>query len=570
MSDYKNYLLSAMGIPKSRVDEINKKELAMGAKDEKGEHGMTDAKAKETAKQHLSEPDQAHYYSGMEKAKKAGMFKEKKVEEGLLSTAIKSPIFSPTAIATPVIGVAVRGSSTGGLPSGIDQTSGDISPSRMGGYEKVAVDPANSKLVNKTPQNPEINSSNPINDFPKTGDGVTHPHQVQRNAGEQPQGVTGASTDSDNTLKLKSAMPKGIDVDVADENKEDKSSDGNGDPNKEKGFGRMNESDDKDPNAKAYNRLKQLKKMIAGTPESNAAKKQQLQAEYDRLMKTLHESNFSETFARHKELLREKLRIKESTCKCGNPDCTCGCKSETTDECKSCGCGKPNTSHDMKENVGAEEPFANKFGMDKEKAGLVKLSEAFDKLNVTAGRPPTKEEPKKPESVKKKYFDPKTKTVRDVDWVESPKEEVKEYSAPFERMRGLANLGERRVMADGMWGDTTISEVNHTKDSAGNWVIAVGAPGSDARNAVEKGAKCKSCGKSFTPSHGEYSRCPDCLSSQHDAAEKATGVQEGTTTTERLTHIKKGLEKKSKRGTLSDKEARLFRQINEALTKRGV
>lgn len=33
---------------------------------------------------------------------------------------------------------------------------------------------------------------------------------------------------------------------------------------------------------------------------------------------------------------------------------------------------------------------------------------------------------------------------------------------------------------------------------------------------------CKNCGKKFTPSYGEYSRCKDCLGKQTDAGERAT------------------------------------------------
>ncbi len=44
---------------------------------------------------------------------------------------------------------------------------------------------------------------------------------------------------------------------------------------------------------------------------------------------------------------------------------------------------------------------------------------------------------------------------------------------------------------------------------------------------TEETKTCK-CGKKFTPTHGEYNRCPQCLAKQHDAAEKATGVQENT------------------------------------------
>lgn len=46
----------------------------------------------------------------------------------------------------------------------------------------------------------------------------------------------------------------------------------------------------------------------------------------------------------------------------------------------------------------------------------------------------------------------------------------------------------------------------------------------DEAAAGQKKVKCKKCGKSFIPNYGEYSRCQSCLTSQHSAAEKATGV----------------------------------------------
>jgi len=36
---------------------------------------------------------------------------------------------------------------------------------------------------------------------------------------------------------------------------------------------------------------------------------------------------------------------------------------------------------------------------------------------------------------------------------------------------------------------------------------------------------CKQCHKQFTPSYEEYNRCPACVSKQHSAGEKSTGVQ---------------------------------------------
>jgi len=37
--------------------------------------------------------------------------------------------------------------------------------------------------------------------------------------------------------------------------------------------------------------------------------------------------------------------------------------------------------------------------------------------------------------------------------------------------------------------------------------------------------KCKKCGKMFTPSYGEFSRCKSCLADEHTAGEKATHTE---------------------------------------------
>ena len=207
-------------------------------------------------------PNQGHYYTGMEKAKQSGMLKDQAI--------------SPTARPTPIIALGIRGSTTGGLPSGVDQGRQDISPSKVGGYDRVTPQNLNSKLVDKTPTNPEIHqTSTPINPDPQTGDGVTHPHQIQVTAHEEPQAVTGASTDSDDTLKLKSAVPKGIDIDIAETS-----------PDEEK-----NENNNT--------------AMIPAT-------------------------SLSETFARHKKLMREKIDLNR--------------------ECTTCGCGSLTDKHGMTEN----------------------------------------------------------------------------------------------------------------------------------------------------------------------------------------------------------------------------
>ena len=177
---------------------IDPDELEQGKNDEEEEHHMSPDKAETTALQHLKGKNQGHYYSGMEKAKEQGMLKD---------------MVSPTARPTPIIGVAIRGSVTGGLPSGADQTG--ISPNtptgRLGGYEPIPIAKDNSELIDKTPKNSAICSSRPISE-PTGNDGEKHAHQVQNDVGEPPQAVTGASEDSDDTLTLKSAVPKDIEV----------------------------------------------------------------------------------------------------------------------------------------------------------------------------------------------------------------------------------------------------------------------------------------------------------------------------------------------------------------------
>jgi hypothetical protein len=219
-SNYKGYLLRQLGIkesmfPSSIVERdsfpgIDPDELEKGTEEERDEHGMPLKKAQQTAAQHLSEPDQKHYYSGLDIAKKHGDLKD-------------NIMLSPTAKSIPVIGVAVRGSSTGGLPSGADQQGGNITPSNLGGYTKIPTDNPNSKLIDKTPRNSTINSTAPIAPASLTDDENVpqHPHQVQNDPNQPPQAVTGASTDSDDSLTLKSAAPKGVTIDVSERNAEE-------------------------------------------------------------------------------------------------------------------------------------------------------------------------------------------------------------------------------------------------------------------------------------------------------------------------------------------------------------
>ena len=185
MNDYKDHIRRSLGLTEAQF--IPASQLANAARKERGEHPQLSADDAELiAKQHLDK----------------GETKEQ---------------LSPTARPTPIIALGIRGSSSGGLPSGVDQGRQDISPSKVGGYDRVTPQNLNSKLVDKTPSNPDIKqAAAPIINNPQTKETVTHPHQIQVTAHEMPQAATGASTDSDPTLKLKSAVPKGIDIDISD------------------------------------------------------------------------------------------------------------------------------------------------------------------------------------------------------------------------------------------------------------------------------------------------------------------------------------------------------------------
>ena len=208
---------------------------------------------------------------------------------------------SPTARPTPIIALGIRGSSSGGLPSGVDQGRQDISPSKVGGYDRVTPQNLNSKLVDKTPSNPDIKqAAAPIINNPQTKETVTHPHQIQVTAHEMPQAATGASTDSDPTLKLRSAVPKGIDIDITDE----------------------------------------------GGAESDEEVKNE-----DNNTAMIPATSLSETFERHKGLMEAKLGLKKCPCSGGQCDCgpNCKCKKTGVCECATCGCGDPNDTHGKKD-----------------------------------------------------------------------------------------------------------------------------------------------------------------------------------------------------------------------------
>jgi len=325
-------------LPPSIVEDnsfpgIDPDELKQGEEDEKEEHGMSDEKAKQTAAQHLKEPDQHHYYSGIEKAKQQGMLKD-----------MLNPIMSPTALQIPVIGVSVRGSTSGGLPSGRDQTNPDLSPRNLGGYEKIPIDGAHSTLIDKTPCNSQINSDTPIATDIQPPDEDVHPHQIQNSSGEKPQSVTGASTDSSDSITVKQSEPTGIDIEVEDSGEEEKNKSSNrgNNPNKESGmgYGMSTVTEGKHKNG-----------CKCGFCANNGKFKKKSIDDKDDTEKTENdkkEDSVNETFARHKGFLSIKLM----------------------------------------ENAGANDPFITKWKMDKEKAGMVKVDE--EKWMQKATTPSTK------------------------------------------------------------------------------------------------------------------------------------------------------------------------------------
>lgn len=492
MNDYKKYLMRQMGlkeaqfVPFVREDEHPDidPEVEREKDKEMGEHPQFSAKqARLVAKQHM----------------------------GLT----ENPLMSPTAIPTPIIAVGIRGSSTGGLPSGADQQGQDLAPTKLGGYDRVSPEMLNSKLIDKTPKNPEIGQgSQPIVNNPSTGQGVTHPHQIQVTAGEEPQSTTGASTDSDPTLKLKSAMPKGIDIDITEKATEDEP------------------------------RQEEENPMIPVT-------------------------SLSEVFAKHKKLMYEKI----GACSCGHmkkecdckPGCKCGCNP--VKECSTCGCGDPNDMHGMKEAIPApgSEEHDIKYGLDRLlNSPEAKFAREIDKQtkepvaaammhHLKTGEPlkyipptmgaglneadkkarvcfhckqphPCACDKKDEEDAKLARKDPAAYRKKFGMKIDKRSDLNESYTAPFQRMRAMAGIGPVVLGKDGQWVDTTITEESHPPGAAHPF-----------------------------NTHWKMDK------------EKAGFVKVDEA---KLNAVKAQLEKKSKRGTLSDKELLLTKRIQEALKRR--
>ena len=374
---------------------------------------------------------------------------------------------SPTARPTPIIALGVRGSSSGGLPSGIDQGRQDISPTKVGGYDRVTTQNLNSKLVDKTPQNPEIKQeTNPINQNPSTGKGITHPHQIQVTAHEEPQVATGASTDSDDTLKLKSAVPKGIDIDITDEG-----------------------SDESDEEVKNEN--------------NNTA--------------MIPSTSLSETFERNKQLMRKKLGLK------GAGDAGDVGDWEDLDIRGGRGPEHP-LDNSGKGNIGSGGRRRARHGLSdlppdpddideimtegKHKAGG---SCGFCKNKGNFGK-------KKKEEQEEGCKEEQEESKEEQDEVKKQQKLDESYAAPFQRMRSLAGVGNMILTSNGLMENKNDPGANKPFNT--NWKMD----------------------------------------------EKKAGFVK--IDEEKLNRVKASLERKSKRGTLSDEEFELAKKLTEVLKRR--
>ena len=597
MSNYKNYQLSQLGIRESSIKPseverdafpgIDPDELETGIEDEKDEHEMSIDKAKKTAIQHLETPDQKHYYSGLEKAKSQGMLKD---------------IFSPTAIATPVIALGIRGSSTGGLPSGQDQTgvsqsteSGKLGgyetmgkssgKGKLGGYEEVSLAKNNSELVNKTPSNPQIKSNEPIAVVAPTI-ATPHAHQIQQGEGNPPQSITGADSDDNSSLTLKSALPKGIDIDVNEEDSNNKEN--SQEPNDMDGEESMEDED----------------KGKAGLNEG-----------------------------KHK-----------AGCKCGfcaNKG-SFGKKKKETDETID-SAGDRDDTGDYVDGSKQKGKKGKKLLVDKEKADAEKVEEgiryspAFEKMRGLANIGKRKlsssglwENVSVPANVphpltEKKNQDPTKEEMVAFLYEQFGNEEGFEfdseeaifwfaeqwhggqssnlYSAlstsqyrPGRMARGpedeLSKMMYQTLESE--YGgakevDTDIDEINHTLDDKGKSVIAVGAPGSIMRFIAENPDLIKQMREWVLDC--QWNEDPDDIEEMDDNeifngiqkhyeggvaqfikdsnSNASAPIKSSAPTTERLNEIKSSLYKKAISGKMNVKETKAFHMIQEILSKRS-
>ncbi len=493
----------------------------------------------------------------------------------------KQPVketISPNGRANGVIAIGVRGSSTGGFPSGIDQTGipSETPTGRLGGYEPIPPSKDNSEVINKTPTNPQINSANPITDNPETSQ-TPHAHQIQQATDQQPQTVTGASTDSDPTLTLKSAMPKkqpSLDIDVSEEGKEPNDMDGQEsmeDEDKAKaglqeakhkagctcGFCANKGSFKKKPKSAADNVKKSFKKDDDVDESVDSAADRDDTGDYKNGSKqdgkVDKKEKVDETFGRHMGFLKKKINLNEARCEdypcCGHEAGQCPSIDDEGNEVYRCVCGaclapgsrsslcpsclRRGSSEDGDEGdfdhqweskqVGDGTPTPNNFKMEPEKAGLVKLSEAFEK------------------------------------------------------MRSLAGLGERKVLSNGLWeGKDSNSDDGEESYGGGKHQKGADIQSKEVDANISKMEKDKNYRPApFNVNEKDSGKWMQDVSKNAEknhtkgALHKDLGVPaKEKIPTERLKSIQASLHAKSENGALSDKELELSRRVNAALNMR--
>jgi hypothetical protein len=224
MSNYKSYFLKSLGlredqlfggnVNKSTPTNISEEQLEAGIRMEM-DHTKDPELAREIAMIHLTEDPQ--YYHNITNAGLAEKSITGKLGEVCPKTPMLSKLMSPTAIMpTPVLAVAVRGTTTGLLPAGgivVDPVR-----ARLGGFEPVQNLKPNSKgAIADTPVSSEIAASGghyTPNNIEITGDkgpetnvkteDTMHPMQVQQ-IGNEPIADDGTTRDGKSTPEAASA-----------------------------------------------------------------------------------------------------------------------------------------------------------------------------------------------------------------------------------------------------------------------------------------------------------------------------------------------------------------------------
>jgi hypothetical protein len=222
MSEYKSYLMRQLGITESQFEasnvipeSVDPSELKKGIEVER-EHTKDTGIAKKIALDHLSEDPK--YYTRMEKC-------------GLKE---HSPFqtLSPTAKSPNIIGISIKGTPGGMMPTSLGQSDTAVAPAgagvdvkdkaALGGWELVSKQTPNSTVVDHTPQNATLNSSAPIADDVEPTPAQEHPSQIQQTKGSEisVQSLTG--TTDDDTIPM-GDKPEPENFEVGDEDDEPES-----------------------------------------------------------------------------------------------------------------------------------------------------------------------------------------------------------------------------------------------------------------------------------------------------------------------------------------------------------